>query len=54
MDMSITYIEYLTSERLRKLPVDEGVYSPEGIEHLEEDDELSPSEAWFMTGYLDF
>ena len=53
MNISLEYIELLTAERLRQLPLGEDIYSIDVIEELEEDDEISSAEGGFMRGYLD-
>ena len=53
MEMEKDFIEELTSEALRRLPLGEDdIYSKEMLEDLEEDDEISNEESGFMRGYL--
>ena len=54
MNINRTYIEQITGERLRQLPLcEEDIYSIEGIEWMEEDDEISALEGGFMIGYVE-
>lgn len=61
MHIELERIEELTGEQLRRLPLkkdedgdeQDTVYSPDGLEQLESDDEISAAECWFMQGYLD-
>ena len=53
MEIEVEYIEELMGEALRSLPLnDDDIYSEQGIEDLEEDDEITVSEGGFMRGYL--
>ena len=58
MDLSISHIEMITGERLRRLPFieddegDDGIYCLKGIEERENDGRIHSSEGGFMRGYL--
>jgi len=55
MTMHMETIEHITGEQLRKLPIwgdEDDIYTENGIEHLEEEDEISLIESAFMQGYL--
>lgn len=53
MEIEIEFVEELVSRALRSLPKgDEDIYTDEGIDDLEEDDEISLEESGFMRGYL--
>ncbi len=56
IDLSHESIERITGDRLRTLKMEdseEDFYDMNYIENLEENDEISPSEYGFMSGYLE-
>ena len=55
LTMHMQFIEQLTGQQLRKLPIlkqEDDIYTESGIEQLEEEDEISLVESAFMQGYL--
>ncbi len=55
IDLSHENIEKITGERLRSLNTDNfdaDFYDRDSLECLEENDEISPLESGFMSGYL--